>query len=175
MRTKIMLFASLLFTFTACYNDKNQKKMKEENNSALYPKGQKLPNDWFSGNAFLTPLVAKDHNNEFSAGSVTFEIGRITSYNVCYTKLLRNSQPKTIGLILAGNIPLVGFHDVLSVIISGNIAKVKLSSNDQQFVITSYSIHYTKLYDSFSVRTTASRKAPKCVPPCVVFCPFTKE
>jgi len=76
-----MLFASLLFTFTACYNDKNQKKMKEENNSALYPKGQKLPNDWFSGNAFLTPLVAKDHNNEFSAGSVTFEIGARTNWH----------------------------------------------------------------------------------------------
>lgn len=43
-------------------------------------------------------------------------------------------DPKTIGLILAGNIPLVGFHDVLSVLISGNIAKIKLSSNDQQLL-----------------------------------------
>jgi quercetin dioxygenase-like cupin family protein len=39
----------------------------------IFPKGQQLPKEWFTGNAFLSPLVAKDKNNEFSAGSVTFE------------------------------------------------------------------------------------------------------
>ncbi|MBE7178674.1 MAG: acyl-CoA reductase, partial [Mucilaginibacter polytrichastri] len=39
-------------------------------------------------------------------------------------------QPKVIGLVLAGNIPLVGFHDVLCVLISGNHAQIKLSSDD---------------------------------------------
>ncbi len=38
---------------------------------------------------------------------------------------------KTVGLILAGNIPLVGFHDFLSVLISGHKVLVKTSSNDQ--------------------------------------------
>lgn len=42
--------------------------------------------------------------------------------------------PKTVALILAGNIPLVGFHDFVSVIISGNKALVKLSSNDQKLL-----------------------------------------
>ena len=37
---------------------------------------------------------------------------------------------KTVSLILAGNIPMVGFHDVLSVLLSGNKALIKLSSND---------------------------------------------
>lgn len=41
---------------------------------------------------------------------------------------------KKVGLILAGNIPLVGFHDLISVLISGNIALVKLSSNDQKLL-----------------------------------------
>jgi quercetin dioxygenase-like cupin family protein len=41
--------------------------------TALFSKGQPLPKEWFTGNAYLTPLVAKDRNNEFSAGSVTFE------------------------------------------------------------------------------------------------------
>ena len=36
-----------------------------------------------------------------------------------------------MGLILAGNIPLVGFHDFLSVLISGNNVLIKTSSNDQ--------------------------------------------
>ncbi len=42
-----------------------------------------------------------------------------------------NKDKKTIGLILAGNIPLVGFHDLISVVLSGNLAKVKLSSKDR--------------------------------------------
>lgn len=40
-------------------------------------------------------------------------------------------EPKKIGLILAGNIPLVGFHDVLSVLLSNQIAMIKLSSKDK--------------------------------------------
>ena len=44
---------------------------------------------------------------------------------------LEKSNPKKVALILAGNIPLVGFHDFLSVLISGNSVLVKTSSNDQ--------------------------------------------
>ena len=39
-------------------------------------------------------------------------------------------QPRTIGVVMAGNIPLVGFHDFLCVLISGNRLKAKLSSQD---------------------------------------------
>jgi hypothetical protein len=42
--------------------------------------------------------------------------------------------PKKVGLILAGNIPLVGFHDVLSVLATGNIALIKLSSSDDKLL-----------------------------------------
>lgn len=41
-----------------------------------------------------------------------------------------NPTPKTIGIIMAGNIPLVGFHDFLSILISGNNVMAKLSSQD---------------------------------------------
>lgn len=37
---------------------------------------------------------------------------------------------KDVGLILAGNIPLVGFHDLLCVLISGHTAHIKASSQD---------------------------------------------
>jgi quercetin dioxygenase-like cupin family protein len=43
------------------------------NSTAMFPQGQKLPNEQFSGNAFLTPLVARDKNNDFSVGSLTYE------------------------------------------------------------------------------------------------------
>lgn len=41
-----------------------------------------------------------------------------------------SKQAKRVGVIMAGNIPLVGFHDFLSVILSGHIAVCKLSSDD---------------------------------------------
>ncbi|WP_317206474.1 acyl-CoA reductase [Allomuricauda sp. M10] len=42
--------------------------------------------------------------------------------------------PKTIGIIMAGNIPLVGFHDFLCVILSGHKVLAKLSSNDKRLL-----------------------------------------
>lgn len=41
-----------------------------------------------------------------------------------------NLNPKKIGIVMAGNIPAVGFHDLLCVVLSGNIALIKLSSSD---------------------------------------------
>jgi len=44
---------------------------------------------------------------------------------------IQETNPKTIAIIMAGNIPLVGFHDFLSVLVTGNKVLVKLSSNDK--------------------------------------------
>ncbi|WP_029036131.1 acyl-CoA reductase [Salinimicrobium xinjiangense] len=44
---------------------------------------------------------------------------------------LEDVTPKTVGIIMAGNIPLVGFHDFISVLISGHKVLVKQSSNDK--------------------------------------------
>lgn len=41
---------------------------------------------------------------------------------------------KTVALVLAGNIPLVGFHDLLAVLISGHRAQLKLSSKDTKLI-----------------------------------------
>lgn len=41
------------------------------------------------------------------------------------------NTPKRVGIIMAGNLPLVGFHDLLCVLLSGNIAVIKLSSKDK--------------------------------------------
>lgn len=42
-----------------------------------------------------------------------------------------NENPKRVAVIMAGNIPLVGFHDFLSVLVSGNKIVAKLSSDDK--------------------------------------------
>ena len=42
-----------------------------------------------------------------------------------------SEKPKNIAVIMAGNIPLVGFHDFLTILISGNNVVAKLSSDDK--------------------------------------------
>lgn len=44
------------------------------------------------------------------------------------------SHPKKVGIVMAGNIPLVGFHDFLCVFISGHRAIIKPSSKDQVLI-----------------------------------------
>ncbi|MDR3245827.1 MAG: hypothetical protein LBT50_05275 [Prevotellaceae bacterium] len=46
------------------------------------------------------------------------------------------SNSGKIGLIMAGNIPAVGFHDFLSILLSGNIAVIKPSSKDKYLIKT---------------------------------------
>jgi hypothetical protein len=41
-----------------------------------------------------------------------------------------HSTPKKVGIVMAGNIPMVGFHDLLCTFISGHISICKLSSKD---------------------------------------------
>ena len=48
-----------------------------------------------------------------------------------YPAIKGNKTPKVVGIIMAGNIPLVGFHDFLSILISGNKLMAKLSSKDK--------------------------------------------
>jgi Acyl-CoA reductase (LuxC) len=48
------------------------------------------------------------------------------------------SSPRRVGVVLAGNIPLVGFHDLLCIFLTGHYAQIKLSSKDEvliQFLI----------------------------------------
>lgn len=44
------------------------------------------------------------------------------------------AEPKTIAIIMAGNIPLVGFHDFLSVLITGNKVLAKPSTDDDKLL-----------------------------------------
>jgi len=60
-------------------------------------------------------------------------------------KFSENVKPKTVGLVLAGNIPLVGFHDLLCVFIAGHKAEIKLSEKDK--FILPYLIKLLKKFD----------------------------
>lgn len=76
----IMMIAALV-SLNACNNNKNKETMTTENNTSIFPKGEKLSNDYFTGNAFLKPVLARDKNNDFVIGSVTFEPGARTQWH----------------------------------------------------------------------------------------------
>ncbi|RYF95903.1 MAG: acyl-CoA reductase [Chitinophagaceae bacterium] len=48
-----------------------------------------------------------------------------------YTVPELKADPKNVGIVMAGNIPLVGFHDFLCAFLSGNHQTIKLSSKDR--------------------------------------------
>lgn len=51
-----------------------------------------------------------------------------------YPGLKEQKNPLRVGVIMAGNIPLVGFHDFLSVLITGNNLIAKASSKDFELI-----------------------------------------
>jgi hypothetical protein len=48
-----------------------------------------------------------------------------------YPELSETTPPLTIGVVMAGNIPLVGFHDMLCVLVTGNRIQARLSTKDE--------------------------------------------
>ena len=100
-----------------------------------------LQNDLFYDDFITLIELSQSHNGWFTPKQVYFSIEAwakalteeslnqwLSSYDFSKT------ETKKVGLVLAGNIPLVGFHDFLSVLISGHDVLVKTSSNDQHLL-----------------------------------------
>lgn len=100
-----------------------------------------LNNDLFFDDFLDLIQLSQSHNGWYTTENVYFAIHSwaealteeklnqwISAYN------FNSLKPKTLGLILAGNIPLVGFHDFICVLISGHRALIKTSSNDQHLL-----------------------------------------
>jgi hypothetical protein len=113
-------------------------------------KNDVLGNDLFFDECLNLIALSQSHNGWYTPEQVCFAFKSwakaltqekldqwLSAYN------FTDRQPKTVALILAGNIPLVGFHDFLSVLISGHNVLVKTSSNDQHLLpfIAKYLIH----------------------------------
>ncbi len=80
-----------------------------------------LYNNWFT---------EESQRKVFEAWSNLLTEEKIYSWLNGYN-IKEQAPPKTIALIMAGNIPLVGLHDLFCILISGHNALVKLSSDDK--------------------------------------------
>jgi hypothetical protein len=100
-----------------------------------------LHNDLFFDVFNMQIKRAQEYNGWFTLENVLFSL---ESWSKALTKQnldnwtnnysFEEKEAKTIAIVMAGNIPLVGFHDFLSVLISGNNVLAKLSSNDKHFI-----------------------------------------
>lgn len=99
-------------------------------------------NDLFFDGFVHQMKLAHENNGWFTQENVLFALESwakilntsnlnhwLAHYNIAIAAPL-----KTIAVIMAGNIPLVGFHDFLSVLISGHKVIIKQSSNDRHLL-----------------------------------------
>ncbi|PWB25765.1 acyl-CoA reductase [Flavobacterium sp. HTF] len=117
------------------------KFLKQFTENDTVRKSDVLHNDLFFDDFEKLIHLSQSHNGWYTPEQVYFAIqswaDALTEENI--TKWLSNYdftgvEPKNVALILAGNIPLVGFHDFLSVLITGHNAVIKTSSNDQHLL-----------------------------------------
>tara|TARA_R110002111_G_scaffold259846_1_gene330261 strand:+ start:554 stop:1612 length:1059 start_codon:yes stop_codon:yes gene_type:complete len=97
-----------------------------------------IANDLFFDGLKHQLKLAREHNGWFTEKNIFFSIKSwsnvLTNKNIILWTSKYNFnivKPKNVAIIMAGNIPLVGFHDFLSVLISGHNVLVKQSSNDK--------------------------------------------
>src|SRR6185295_6034510 len=70
--------------------------------------------------------------NAITALATTLEEKQLESLIIPYREQINKpTQTYRVAVIMAGNVPLVGFHDFLCVLISGNTFVGKLSSDDK--------------------------------------------
>ena len=81
----------------------------------------KAKNNWFTKSSVVSALTAI---------SSFLDENKLKEWLSNYPDFKYAAEPKNIGIVMAGNIPAVGFHDLLCVLITGNIAKIKCSSED---------------------------------------------
>lgn len=109
--------------------DKNEVNENVKNNELFFDKFVALIELSQSHNGWFTPEQVYYSINSWAEA---LQENNLNQWLNNYT--FKENSNKNIGLILAGNIPLVGFHDFLSVLISGNNVLVKTSSNDQYLI-----------------------------------------
>ncbi|GAB4046971.1 acyl-CoA reductase [Spirosoma litoris] len=94
-------------------------------------------------NNFFTP--ANSLNALRAIADQFLSVDKLTAWIDQYPSLKTetlNTSARTVGVVMAGNIPAVGFHDLLCVLMSGNRLLAKLSSQD--FVLIHYLIQKIK-------------------------------
>jgi len=85
---------------------------------------------------------ARGQNSWFNTENVKLGLEGVISYLreeelnqwLSTVHTMKTDGGKRVGIVMAGNIPFVGFHDLLAVLVTGNVALAKLSSKDSVLI-----------------------------------------
>jgi hypothetical protein len=115
--------------------------LSQFSNSGIEKREHIIDNDLFFEGFKQHINFAEMHNGWFTQENILFALENwsnalnindlnqwLKNYN------FKDIDPKNVAIIMAGNIPLVGFHDFISVLISGHNVIVKQSSNDKRLL-----------------------------------------
>ncbi|MCI0522295.1 MAG: hypothetical protein L0Y37_01440 [Bacteroidales bacterium] len=86
-----------------------------------------LSNPWF------TP---ENVTRALSSVGETLKYENLTRWLSSYPEIDGHNDELTVGVVMAGNIPMAGFHDLLCVLITGNRLMARLSSKDEIMIRT---------------------------------------
>ncbi|HNE50408.1 MAG: acyl-CoA reductase [Chitinophagales bacterium] len=89
---------------------------------------QEVTHQSYRHHSWFTPESIAQSLKNIAAEFLSKE--KLENWLVNYT-IKQNNAPKTIAIVAAGNIPMVAFHDILCVLISGNKLQLKLSDKDK--------------------------------------------
>ena len=113
-KDKIEVFASLGEMIRTLDHDQQKELIRRVQNQ----------NNWFTETSILSALKG-----------ISMLLDRDNLHKwLSHYSFPNNPNPKTVGILMAGNIPGVGFHDLLCVLASGHNAAIKLSSADSVFL-----------------------------------------
>lgn len=105
--------------FSTAEKAKTEMLRKEANEAYQY-------NGWFTKDFVYHALLALGES---------LREEKLRKWMAAYTLDAEASfQPKTVGVVMAGNVPAVGFHDFLSVLMSGHRILARLSSDDNKLL-----------------------------------------
>src|SRR5690606_35391322 len=71
----------VLIFFAACNNNQKRKDVKRQN-VLVFPQGERITNENFTGTAYLQGLIDADSLNSISVGNVTFEPGARSKWHL---------------------------------------------------------------------------------------------
>ncbi len=126
LETKKNVFVTLGRFLEQFKEDKSSKNLSVPLNDLFYDDFLNLIHLSESHNGWYTPEQVYFSIQSWAKALTEENLNKwLSNYDFTYV------EPKKIALILAGNIPLVGFHDFISVLVSGHNTLVKTSSDDQ--------------------------------------------
>ncbi len=100
-------------------------------NQKYYSHFKQLIQETHLYNAWFTP---ENVEHAFTSIATILQKDKLYHWTDKYPELQQNRQMKRVGTIMAGNIPLVGFHDFISILITGHQFAGKLSSKDDKLL-----------------------------------------